>query len=167
MNNRPILLDEAAPPCSDGRRKTIRWRQSTRNICSVYCSNQEYQLWRHDWYSCTEEDVRRSTIWTIEIRMWLQFRCFSLMFTDSQFTKANVVLAREFARRYGDKGVHFNSLDPGELYIYIFIYIYIKCAPNPWIGGIKTGLQQHMPGLMRMLLVRQWYYFFLRNPFFA
>jgi len=44
---------------------------------------------------------------------------------------ANVVMAHEFARRYGDQGLHFNSLDP---------------------GGIKTGLQQHMPGLMRMLL---------------
>lgn len=73
-------------------------------------------------------------------------------------------MAREFARRYGDKGIHFNSLDPGELFIYI--YIKYMCVPNPWIGGIKTGLQQHMPGLMRMLLVRQWHSFFSSYPFF-
>lgn len=46
---------------------------------------------------------------------------FSLMFTDSKFSKANVVMAREFAQRYGDKGLLFNSLDPGEFF---FFYIY-------------------------------------------
>ncbi|KAF8968801.1 NAD-binding protein, partial [Flammula alnicola] len=44
---------------------------------------------------------------------------------------ANVVLSREFARRYGDKGLVFTSMDP---------------------GGIKTDLQRHMPGLMRSML---------------
>jgi NAD(P)-dependent dehydrogenase (short-subunit alcohol dehydrogenase family) len=55
--------------------------------------------------------------------------CADQRYGQSKF--ANVVMAREFARRYGDKGLLFNSLDP---------------------GGIKTGLQQHMPGLMRTLL---------------
>jgi len=30
--------------------------------------------------------------------------------------QANVVLAREFARRYGDKGLVFTSMDPGKLH---------------------------------------------------
>ncbi|KAF8509047.1 NAD-P-binding protein [Gautieria morchelliformis] len=44
---------------------------------------------------------------------------------------ANVVMAREFARRYGDRGVVVTSLNP---------------------GGIRTELQRHMPGLVRSLL---------------
>ena len=59
----------------------------------------------------------------------IPFVFFFPMFTDSKFIKANVVMAREFARRYGDKGIHFNSLDPGELFIYI--YIKYMCVPNP------------------------------------
>jgi retinol dehydrogenase-12 len=55
--------------------------------------------------------------------------CADQRYGQSKF--ANVLIANEFARRYGDAGIHFNSLDP---------------------GGIKTNLQQHMPGLMRTLL---------------
>ncbi|KAG6856470.1 hypothetical protein H0H87_004049 [Tephrocybe sp. NHM501043] len=44
---------------------------------------------------------------------------------------ANIVLAREVARRYEDKGIVAVSLDP---------------------GGNKTGLQQHMPGWARTIL---------------
>ena len=29
-----------------------------------------------------------------------------------------MVMAREFARRYGDKGLHFYSLDPGEFFFF-------------------------------------------------
>ncbi|KAG6853457.1 putative secondary metabolism biosynthetic enzyme [Blastosporella zonata] len=44
---------------------------------------------------------------------------------------ANIVLAREVARRYGDKGVIAVSLDP---------------------GGTKTDLQQHLPSWARPIL---------------
>ncbi|EJD00113.1 NAD-binding protein [Fomitiporia mediterranea MF3/22] len=44
---------------------------------------------------------------------------------------ANVVLARELARRYGDKGIVSTSLYP---------------------GGIKTDLQRHLPKLTRKIL---------------
>ncbi|KAG6888161.1 hypothetical protein C0995_010172 [Termitomyces sp. Mi166 len=44
---------------------------------------------------------------------------------------ANIILAQEVARRYGDKGVIGISLDP---------------------GGTKTGLQQHLPGWARPIL---------------
>ncbi|KAG5722760.1 hypothetical protein E4T56_gene7956 [Termitomyces sp. T112] len=44
---------------------------------------------------------------------------------------ANIILAQEIARRYGDKGVIGVSLDP---------------------GGTKTGLQQHLPGWARPIL---------------
>ncbi|KAG6812183.1 hypothetical protein H0H92_003988 [Tricholoma furcatifolium] len=44
---------------------------------------------------------------------------------------ANIILAHEVARRYGDKGVIATSLDP---------------------GGTKTGLQQHLPGWARPIL---------------
>ncbi|KAG6907099.1 hypothetical protein DXG01_010512 [Tephrocybe rancida] len=44
---------------------------------------------------------------------------------------ANIILAREVAQRYGDKGVIAVSLDP---------------------GGTKTDLQQHMPGWFRSML---------------
>jgi len=44
---------------------------------------------------------------------------------------ANVVLATEFARRFGDKDIIVFSLDP---------------------GGNKTELQRHMPGVVRSLL---------------
>ncbi|EIM79661.1 NAD-P-binding protein [Stereum hirsutum FP-91666 SS1] len=44
---------------------------------------------------------------------------------------ANTVMSREMARRYGDKGIVSMSLNP---------------------GGIKTGLQRHMPAPFRFLL---------------
>ncbi|KAI0072736.1 NAD-binding protein [Panus rudis PR-1116 ss-1] len=44
---------------------------------------------------------------------------------------ANVVLAKEFARRYSDKGLVAFSLNP---------------------GGIRTGLQRNLPGLFRTML---------------
>ncbi|KAG6917179.1 hypothetical protein DXG01_003615 [Tephrocybe rancida] len=44
---------------------------------------------------------------------------------------ANIIMAREVAQRYGDKGIIAVSLDP---------------------GGTKTGLQQHMPGWVRPIL---------------
>jgi len=57
-------------------------------------------------------------------KRWPEFR-----YGQSKF--ANVVLAREFARRYGDQGLVFTSMDP---------------------GGIKTDLQRHMPGWLRGVL---------------
>jgi hypothetical protein len=89
-------------------------------------------------------------------------RVFNIRFALSLLTavvppiltlKANVLIANEFARRYGDAGIHFNSLDPGQPSL--------SCSSsfnrNAWFvtGGIKTNLQQHMPGLMRTLLVRK------------
>ncbi|KAG6917173.1 hypothetical protein DXG01_003609 [Tephrocybe rancida] len=48
-----------------------------------------------------------------------------------QFKLANIVLAREVAQRYDDKGVITVSVDP---------------------GGTKTGLRQHMPNWVRPML---------------
>ncbi|KAI0072729.1 hypothetical protein K474DRAFT_1711328 [Panus rudis PR-1116 ss-1] len=50
-------------------------------------------------------------------------------YAQSKF--ANVVLAKEFARRYSDKGLIAFSLNP---------------------GGIKTGLQRNLPGIFRALV---------------
>lgn len=68
--------------------------------------------------------------------------------------QANIVLAREVARRYGDKGVIAVSLDPGNSYPVHFMvasadkYFYVS------LGGTKTGLQQNMGSWSRSILVR-------------
>jgi len=67
-------------------------------------------------------------------------------------TKANILLANQFAREYGDKGVVVVSLNPGH-----FSYSYSVCCDHADIvylpGGIKTELQRHMPGIVRSILV--------------
>lgn len=55
--------------------------------------------------------------------------CADQRYGQSKFT--NVVLAREFARRYGDKGIVVTSLNP---------------------GNIQTELQRHIPGIFRKIL---------------
>ncbi|KDR69693.1 hypothetical protein GALMADRAFT_77276 [Galerina marginata CBS 339.88] len=52
---------------------------------------------------------------------------------------ANVVMAREFARRYGDKGLLFNSLDPGKPLLR-FIKIHLSPMLYPAPMGALTPL---------------------------
>lgn len=71
-------------------------------------------------YPGTKEDVGRRAIWTVEacklihpsIHIFLVLITL-LLYVLAARSKANTVMSREMARRYGDKGIVSMSLNPG------------------------------------------------------
>lgn len=73
-----------------------------------------------------------------------------LVNTELSFSKANTVIARELARRCGDKGIVSVAINPGR-------HLFRLCSP--WFysvhlsGNIRSDLQRQLPGFFRKPLV--------------
>ena len=65
------------------------------------------------------------------------------------FNKANVIVAREVAKRYAHEGVISIAVNPGQK-LFIF-YPHLRLHR---LGNISSDLQRHLPWLVRKLSVR-------------
>lgn len=110
--SRPVLLHYLTAPrpprwCSDFLRPEV----SCHLHSWALTTGQNHVRYPHK-HLTTGVDQPNSTLRTIKIRMFIRsWHIFSLI----AYMQANIVLAQEFSRRYGEKGLVAMSVNPGSL----------------------------------------------------
>lgn len=112
---RSILFHKIAASCTSGGCCVLtRWESASRlHYWALY--DREYHAGYCHRYCSTGVGVPASAIRPIKAGMYL--RRLRLCTVSEMDYQANVILAREFARRYGEKGLVSVSVNPGMSFL--------------------------------------------------
>lgn len=117
---RSMVLHSPPNTCSTCRGRELTGHKSTSTVHVVDRPGKGYKLGRTERYPGTKEDVGRRAIWAVQacklihsfIHIFLVLITLLLCVFAARL-KANTVMSREMARRYGDRGIVSMSLNPG------------------------------------------------------
>lgn len=108
---RSVLFHKtAASRASSGCCILTRW-ESASNLHHGALHDREYHARYCHRYRPARVDVPTSAVWPVKIGMYR--RLLHIRSLCNLIYQANVILAREFARRYGEKGLISLSVNPG------------------------------------------------------